>query len=99
LPDERVSAFDAIVALEAAAPRRRRPWAVWLLVVPVLAVLVPPLYARDHPNVAGIPFFVWYQIVAVVFGGGVTGLVYVLRGTEGSFAAASPDDAEEPPKL
>ena len=42
----------------------------------------PPLYARDSPRLAGLPFFVWYQLVAVVFGGLVTGLVYVLANRE-----------------
>ncbi len=43
---------------------------------------MPPLYARDSPRLAGIPFFVWYQLAAVVFGGLVTGLVYLLRERE-----------------
>ena len=50
-----------------------------LLALPVAAVVVPPLYARDAPRLAGIPFFVWYQLAAVVFGGLVTGVVYLLR--------------------
>jgi hypothetical protein len=33
-----------------------------------------------------VPFFVWYQFAAVVFGGLVTGVVYLLRGTEGKLA-------------
>ena len=56
-----------------------RRWSLLLLLVPIAAVVVPPLYARDSPRLAGIPFFVWYQFVAVVFGGVVTALVYRLR--------------------
>jgi hypothetical protein len=33
-----------------------------------------------------VPFFVWYQFAAVLFGGVVAGVVYVLRGTEGKLA-------------
>ena len=63
---------------------RRRRWAFLLLLLPVAAVVYPPLYDRDHPAIAGVPFFVWYQLVAVVFGGVVTGIVYLLRGGERS---------------
>jgi hypothetical protein len=44
------------------------------------------LYSHRTPAIAGIPFFVWYQIVAVVFGGVVTGVVYLLRGSERTLA-------------
>jgi len=50
-----------------------------LLLLPVAAVVYPPLYNRRHPSLAGMPFFVWYQLAAVVFGGVVTGVVYLLR--------------------
>jgi hypothetical protein len=60
----------------------RRPWALWLLLIPVATIVYPPLYNHRHPIVAGLPFFVWYQLVAVAFGGVVTGVVYLLRGTE-----------------
>ena len=62
--------------------RQRRPWALLLLLLPVAAVVYPPLYNRRDPSLAGVPFFVWYQLAAVVFGGVVTGVVYLLRGTE-----------------
>jgi hypothetical protein len=64
-----------------AQPQRRR-WALWLFLLPVAAIAYPPLYDRVSPTVAGVPFFVWYQLVAVVFGGVVTGAVYLLRGGE-----------------
>ena len=63
---------------------RRRRFALLLLLVPVATIVYPPLYDRDHPALAGIPFFVWYQLAAVVFGGVVTGVVYLLRGGERS---------------
>jgi hypothetical protein len=57
-----------------------------LLLLPIASIVYPPLYDRRHPTLAGIPFFVWYQLGAVVFGGVVTGVVYVLRGTERSLS-------------
>jgi hypothetical protein len=58
-------------------PRRR--WALWLLLIPAASVLYPPLYSHRTPSIGGVPFFVWYQIAAVVFGGVVTGVVYLLQ--------------------
>ncbi len=60
--------------------KQGRRWALLLLLLPVAAVIYPPLYDHRHPSLAGIPFFVWYQLAAVVFGGVVTGVVYLLRG-------------------
>lgn len=49
----------------------------WLLVVPLLVVLYPPLYNRTTPELAGIPFFYWYQLAAVVVGVTCTYVVYL----------------------
>ena len=49
----------------------------WLLVVPLLTVLYPPIYNRTTPELAGIPFFYWYQLAAVVVGVTCTLIVYV----------------------
>jgi hypothetical protein len=85
--DGRLNAFDELRQLEAVDAPQRRTWALWLLLVPMLAIAYPPLYSRTDPALGGVPFFVWYLIAAVVFGGVVTGLVYALRGTEASLAA------------
>jgi hypothetical protein len=86
LPDERAGSgadlFETLEEVEAAGPRQRRPWALWLLLVPVATIVYPPFYSHRHPYLGGVPFFVWYQIAAVCFGGVVTGIVYALRGTE-----------------
>jgi hypothetical protein len=81
---EPVHPLDELEALEAVEPRQRRPWTLLLLLVPVAVVIYPPLYDHDKPSLAGLPFFVWYQLLAVAFGGLVTGIVYLLRGTERS---------------
>lgn len=81
-PDPAAAMFDELERIEASTPRQRRRWALWLLLVPAASVLYPPLYSHRHPLLGGVPFFVWYQIAAVIFGGVVTGVVYLLRGTE-----------------
>ena len=68
------------VGREGAVKRQgSRRWVFLLLLLPVAAVIYPPLYNHRHPSIAGLPFFVWYQLVAVVFGGVVTGVVYLLH--------------------
>jgi hypothetical protein len=57
----------------AAGPRDR--W-YWLLVLPFLALLYPPLYAHVTPRIFGIPFFYWYQAVWLIVTAGITTLVY-----------------------
>lgn len=69
---------DLLDELAEEEPPRRR-WALWLLLMPAASVLYPPLYSHRTPTISGIPFFVWYQMAAVVFGGVVTGVVYLLQ--------------------
>ncbi len=77
--------YGRIVGRDRAEERpRRRRWALLLLLLPVAAVVYPPLYNHRSPTLGGVPFFVWYQLAAVVFGGVVTGVVYLLRGAERS---------------
>jgi hypothetical protein len=67
--------------------RRRRGWAYSLFLLPVAAVAYPPFYSRVDPTLVGVPFFVWYQLVVVVFGGLITGVVYLLLGAERAASA------------
>ena len=48
--------------------RGRAPSRWWyaLLALPLLGLLYPPLYARRDPELAGIPFFYWYQFAWVL---------------------------------
>jgi hypothetical protein len=89
--DARLNAFDELAQLEATAAPQRRAWSFWLLLVPMLAIAYPPLYSRTDPAIGGVPFFVWYLILAVVFGGVVTGVVYLLRGHESSVSGPAED--------
>jgi hypothetical protein len=48
----------------------------WLLLLPFLALLYPPLYAHLAPRILGIPFFYWYQAVWLVITAAITTFVY-----------------------
>ena len=48
----------------------------WLLLVPVLLVIWPPLFNRNDPELFGIPFFYWYQLAVIPIGVTCTALVY-----------------------
>jgi hypothetical protein len=49
----------------------------WLLAVPLLGLLIPPIYNDVDPTVIGLPFFYWYQLAWVPVSVAITGLVYV----------------------
>jgi Protein of unknown function (DUF3311) len=49
---------------------------VWLLVVPVVLVLWPPLFNKISPTLFGIPFFYWYQLAVIPIGVICTTIVY-----------------------
>ncbi len=51
------------------------PWN-WLLLLPLLATLIPPLYNRVSPELFDIPFFYWYQLAAIAIGVISTIIVY-----------------------
>jgi hypothetical protein len=78
--------LDELALIERTECHQKRPWAFALLLLPLATIIYPPLYDHHDPIVGGIPFFVWYQLLAVAFGGLVTAFVYFLRGTERSVA-------------
>ncbi len=72
---------------EPVARDTRRPvnrgWYV-LLLIPFVALLWLPFYAKPKPELFGFPFFYWYQFMWVFLGSAITGLVYVLTTTSDS---------------
>ncbi len=48
----------------------------WLLLVPMLLVIWPPLYNKADPKLFGIPFFYWYQLLVIPISVVCTLLVY-----------------------
>jgi hypothetical protein len=53
-----------------------RAW-YWLLIVPLLGVLIPSVYNDRSPELIGIPFFYWYQMLWIPLGVAITVLVYL----------------------
>lgn len=49
----------------------------WLLLVPFIATLWLPFYARRTPELFGFPFFYWYQIAWIVLSAIIVGIVYI----------------------
>jgi Na+/melibiose symporter-like transporter len=52
-------------------------WWYALLALPLLGLLYPPLYATRDPELAGIPFFYWYQFAWVIISAVLTLVVYL----------------------
>ncbi len=48
----------------------------WLLLLPLLGTLIPPLYNHEDPKLLGLPFFYWYQLLWVPIGVAITAFVY-----------------------
>lgn len=64
-----------------ARKHRHHGW-YWLLLVPLIGVLIPPIYNSTDPKFIGLPFFYWYQLAWVPISVAITALVY--RKTRGS---------------
>jgi hypothetical protein len=60
--------------------RGHRGW-YWLLVLPLVGTLIPPIYNSADPELIGIPFFYWYQMLWILIS--VTCTVVVYRKTRG----------------
>jgi hypothetical protein len=61
------------------APRRGFRPIHLLLIVPYAAVLWVPSYNRIAPELAGIPFFYWYQLMWIVLGAAVLLPIYLVE--------------------
>jgi hypothetical protein len=48
----------------------------WLLVIPLLLTLYPPVYNHEDPKLFDIPFFYWFQLLAIVVSVAMTLLVF-----------------------
>ena len=55
--------------------RHSRGW-YWLLLIPLIGTLIPPLYNTEDPRLIGIPFCYWYQLLWVPLSVLVTWSVY-----------------------
>ncbi len=55
--------------------RNRRPFRL-LVLIPFIALAWVPSYNSVEPELAGIPFFYWYQLAWIVIGAVLLALVY-----------------------
>jgi hypothetical protein len=65
-------------------PARPGPYLVagLLLLIATVLPLVVPLYARNSPALAGIPFFYWYQMMLVPLTSFLIWIAYIVVGRE-----------------
>jgi uncharacterized protein DUF3311 len=75
--------------------RRWRYWPRLLFLIPFIAVLFVPFYNRVEPELAGIPFFYWYQLAWILLGAAIVLLVHVID-TRITQVAKSADRGFEP---
>jgi len=53
------------------AKKRSFRFSYLVLLIPYVAMLWVPYYNRIEPELAGIPFFYWYQLVWIVIGAAI----------------------------
>jgi uncharacterized BrkB/YihY/UPF0761 family membrane protein len=53
-----------------------------LLAIPVLALMIVPIYASEDPHLWGFPFFYWYQLLWVFISAVLVSICYRLVSTE-----------------
>jgi uncharacterized membrane protein YhdT len=56
---------------------QRHRWWYALLVLPLIGLLITPIYNTDDPRLIGIPFFYWYQLAWVPLSVVITTIVYL----------------------
>ena len=73
------------VAERAASGRtsRDRSPVNWLLLVPILLVIWPPLFNKVDPKLFGIPFFYWFQLAVIPIGVACTAAAYLATARRG----------------
>lgn len=65
-----------------AAPRRLPPATIatagLLLLVPIVAMAIVPVYSRQKPELWGFPFFYWFSILWTILTPGFTYAAYLV---------------------
>ncbi len=56
-----------------------RSWLRLLLLIPFIILLWPPFYNFEQPELIGIPFFYWFQLLMVIVTALLTAVVYLLK--------------------
>jgi hypothetical protein len=65
------------LATRASSKRKFKPLLL-LLLIPFIALCWPPFYNFRDPELAGIPFFYWFQLLWIVITAIITAVVYLL---------------------
>ncbi len=55
---------------------KSRRWFLLLLLIPFIALLWPPFYNFRTPELIGIPFFYWFQLLWIIITAIITAVVY-----------------------
>jgi hypothetical protein len=56
--------------------RKGRSWFLLLLLIPFIFALWPPFYNYRTPELVGIPFFYWIQLLWIIITAIITAVVY-----------------------
>jgi len=72
------SGYSVQQAASGRQDEKRAGWSWWylLFLIQFIAVLWPPFYNVAEPDLIGIPFFYWYQLLWVILGAILTAIVY-----------------------
>jgi hypothetical protein len=57
-------------------PAPKRHWLRILFVLPFVAMLWVSSYNRLEPTLLGFPFYYWYQLLWVLIGAAIAGIIY-----------------------
>ncbi len=58
------------------AKQPKRHWLRILFVLPFIAMLWVSSYNRIEPSLFGFPFYYWYQLLWVLLGAAIAGVIY-----------------------
>ncbi len=71
--------FEEAGVMITRSERKSRSWLRLLLLIPFIVLLWPLFYNFDQPELIGIPFFYWFQLLMVIITAILTAVVYLLE--------------------
>ncbi len=60
-------------------PRKGAGWLLLLFLIPFVALLWPPFYNMEQPELVGVPFFYWFQLASIIVTVCLTLIAYLGR--------------------
>jgi len=67
-----------------------------LLIIPLVGILIGPLYARHHPAFLGVAFFYWFELTCAAVSAAITMLVFPSEQTRPMRPFAQPPIDDQP---